>query len=512
MKKAAAILCGFIIAIIACIPVKAAEAGRFFRSGYKIDGNFLHIMGTRLPENGTLTVTIGTQKDISAEISSISSENIFTTFYCLVDVSNSMKTEQMTQLKDVIQAKSDNMNDGDNMVLTSLGETVDVGVPLSTAEERNAAIRELKTGAAGTNLYKGIMDSINLLTTSTVYNPNRCLLIISDGRDELKTGATEEEAIEAVRSSTVPVYTVAALRSNAQSEDQEYGKRLRSFATTSLGGIGYTPMFDEISASEAGNDIWNSMQSNTIIKADISNLSYDSGKDSLILKAVYETENFIYEDSMTIYTVDLPEKRETAQQETTETLSKGTAETNTYDIADNTAQPWLIILIIVIAAAITASVIVIIILRKKKKSKDSEQAEIPESVQPEETVPEQIQPVETTVQHPFTAAQIRACQITLTAIGHEENSYTLILPENQPKTVIRNENAEVLISDGHPHGSYCFELYWDGRILYLRDNGISGGTLLNGVPIKLNAWIPAENRSTVRTGLYEYRIKIEKIR
>lgn len=184
MKKAFMVFWSAVMALALSCPVFAAGAGGFLRTDYEIEGDVLQIMGSGLPAGGGLTVMAGTQKDIPASLLTVEEAGMPTTVYCLVDVSGSMNQEQMDQVKGVLKAISGHMKDEDNMVLTPLGEEVTVGELLSDREERDGAIDALQSGSFYTNLYQGVMDSIRLLSTSTVYHRNRCLVILSDGEDD----------------------------------------------------------------------------------------------------------------------------------------------------------------------------------------------------------------------------------------------------------------------------------------------------------------------------------------
>lgn len=514
-------VCYFSILMVCflCMPVKAANAGRFLWEGYEVEEDRLRIMGSRLPPGGELKVTVGTQREVPAEFRTVEEAGLPTTVFCLADISGSMKEEQMEQMRGAMRAVSDAMGEEDNMVLVAMGEEVAVGEPLFGREAREEAIDALQPGSAYTNLYQGVIESIDLLATSTAYHNNRCLVIFSDGKDDHRTGATREEAEEAVHASTVPVYAVAVLSANAGAEDQEYGKQLRSFATISLGGKGYTPMLDGMDSKETGEDIWRSMQENSVISVDLGSLEYDGSRDSLLLKAVYEAEEARYEDTMLLYLVDLPLSRE---QESGEDSSSAEEEPTPEPSDDpgRTPEPepepepggniflWGAALGIAGAAAAA----IILLLRRGKKGKEASSEESPEepmgAISRKEPVGEESLP-EPAMGIREKKESRRTCRITLTAIGQERKKCTFLLEEHRPKTLGRGKRADILLdeADSKLSGVHC-ELEWDGEWLSVRDRKSTNGSFVNGVPTQAETWMPLEDSSLLRVGAYEYRVSL----
>ncbi|MCM1113451.1 MAG: FHA domain-containing protein [Muribaculum sp.] len=511
MKKAFMVFLSAVMVLAISCPVFAAGAGGFLRTDYEIEGDVLQIMGTKLPAGGGLTVTAGTQKDIPASLMTVEEAEMPTTVYCLVDVSGSMNQEQMEQVRGVLKAISSHMKDEDNMVLTPLGEDVTVGELLSDREERDGAIDALGSGSSYTNLYQGLMDSIRLLSTSTVYHRNRCLIVLSDGEDDHQTGATEEEAMEAVRSSTIPVYAVATLRTGADNAAQEYGKRLRSFATVSLGGEGYTPALDGTDSEEAGNAIWNSMQGNSVIRVNLGDLDYEDSRDSLLLRVEYQTAEVRYEDTITLYTADLPDKAslQQGQEPTPEPLPEPEPE----PAPEPDALPWVPVAVIVVAVVCLVAVAAVMLRarKKKKEAQDGETSGGQIRVEPSgegsagETGrnPDLRRP-------PAGGSREKVFRVVLTAIGHEDKRLAFDLKKNCPSTLGRDQRADIILdgSDSKLSGIHC-EMLWDGRQLYVRDRDSTNGSFVNGVPIQAKLWMPLENSDTLRIGAFEYRIRLE---
>lgn len=520
--------CALFLALSLTVSALAASGGRFLRGGYTVEDGTLRMLCVELPEGGELTATVGTQ-EAEAVISTVAEEGLHTTVYCLIDVSGSMGAAQMQTAKDVMQAISDQMGEGDNMVITPLANTVDIGQVLDTPQARNDTIAALGQGNGYTNLYTGVVDSLNVLKTSTKYSQNRCLVILSDGQDAHKTGSTEAEAMDAIKSSDIPIYAVATLPQGAGREAQEYGKLLRSFASASLGGAGYTPTLDDLTGTEIGQEIWRSIQAGGVLDIDLASVDVPDGRDTMVVKAVYRTDDAEYVDTATVYTVDLPAPAPTP--EPTVEPSPEPAPTSTPEPEPEPEPgglPGWVVPAVIAGAAVLAVVITAVVLAGKRKKQKAAEAALKEiesigatiPAEPEdvgETAPvrelreeaplEQPEPVPSADPWTPTAPKLADCRVRLTALGYPDRRFDIDLMTHQGRSIGRDGRADAILEgDTKLSGVHC-ELEWDGAALYVQDRGSTNGTFVNGVPIQGKSWMPLEDGATLRIGAYEYRAK-----
>ena len=518
--------CALLLALSLAGSALAAAGGRFLRGGYTVEGGTLRMLCAELPEGGELTATVGTQ-EVEAAISTVAEEGLCTTVYCLVDVSGSMGAAQMQTAKDTMQAISDQMGEGDNMVITPLANTVDIGQVLDTSQARSDAIAALGQGKGYTNLYTGVVDSLSVLETSTKYNQNRCLVILSDGQDDHKTGSTEAEAMDAIKGSGIPIYAVATLPQGAGREAREYGKLLRSFAAASLGGAGYTPTLDDLTGAEVGQEIWRSIQAGGVLDIDLAGVDVPAGRDTMVVKAAYRTDDAEYVDTATVYAVDLPAPTpEPTAEPSPEPAPTPTAEPED-DLEPAGLPGWAVPAAITGAAALAAVIIAAVLAGKRKKKKAAESAPkeiesigetIPaEPAEAEETAPvqelreeappEEPEPVPSADPWTPAAPKLADCRVRLTALGYPDRRFDIDLMTHQGRTLGRDGRADAILEgDGKLSGVHC-ELEWDGAALYVQDRGSTNGTFVNGVPIRGKSWMPLEDGATLRIGAYEYRAK-----
>lgn len=286
--------------------VMAAAATSSFLQGYDTEeGQLRFYMAAQdyTVAADNLEVTLGGEEVPVALIETTASVPV--TYYCLTDVSGSMRDEQFAQAKEALQAICDGMSEGDNMVLATLGNNVETTGFLNDREAASEAIRALAVGNEDTNLYSGIVESIHLLEENTAVCQRKCLVILSDGKDDQKTGITKSEADNAIVDSRIPVYTVATLRSEQTEEQLADAKLLGSFANESAGGIHYAPVLMEgESGSTAGTNIVASMKQGMKVTTDIS--EYQASRDLVLLRVIYQDiGNVSIEDTMEVYAQDL---------------------------------------------------------------------------------------------------------------------------------------------------------------------------------------------------------------
>ncbi len=300
-RLGALIICAALLTALT-VPAAALGNGQLVQD-MRVGGHTLQVVCPAV-DDGEFTVTLdGGELEVTRYTSGELDMPI--TVYCLVDVSGSMSDGQMQQARDTLTALNNAMDEGDSMVITTLGnDTVSSGI-LYTGEERTDAISALaRDNTQDTNLYKGIVDSISDLTTNASYNTRRCLVILSDGEDDQRTGITEGEATDAVRASGIPVYTVATVRS---ADKTEYAKVLGSFARNSLGGIHYAPTIDGTTATDAGTDIWRDLQNAVVLRAELLGADYDNTKQQVPVVVKYTSGDTRVTEERSVDTKELPD-------------------------------------------------------------------------------------------------------------------------------------------------------------------------------------------------------------
>lgn len=537
MKKVRILL--FLILLLTPLYAYGAGTGTFLET-CGVDGMELQILCTQPDEADSVAdreafrLTLEGEELPVTSLTSVGAEGLPVTVYCLVDVSGSMREDQMQQAKDVLYAVCESFNEGDNMVIATLGNETQTSGFLTQRSEIEAVIGELAAGNEDTNLYKGIVDSLNILRSDANVNTKRCLLILSDGEDDQKTGITKEEAERNVTDTRIPVYTVATLPQNPSETKINYGKLLGSFARMSVGGVHYAPAVDDISAAEAGENIVNQIRGGLVLTAEVSALP--NAKNELQLRVVYTaSDNSRYEDGITVYAEDFTQVEEvTAEETTTEettvqetTVEESTVEESTIDDPDDQSiwdklvanmKEYMWYWIAGAVAVIVAVIIIIVIVIKRIKRKKQQLSEAKNAaystgqgagtsananiLEPTDT-PQLGLPQEKSAQK----ASQNVTTLVLKAIGYENIERRIELPEGVEITVGRSGKADIILDSNDPKlsGIHCAMKSENGKI-YVRDMDSKNGTFVNGIPIKQMGRVAVHKGETIRMGSYEYRI------
>jgi len=441
-----------------------------------------------------------------------------------VDVSGSMNAMQMEQAKEVMMEICGRLQPDDNMVISTLGNQTNSTGVMSDQEALNRLIAALEPGHEDTNLYAGIVESIHWLQTDGNVNPRKCLVILSDGRDDQKTGITKEEADAVVGQSSIPVYTVATLRRSPSDSQLEDAKILGSFARMSTGGVHYVPVLEGKNGNDIGASLIESMDNGIILTADLSGVTAVNEKDVWLLRVIYTgASGTAYEDSLELYAEDVELLKQAMEASTEAGIKETTATTVTSESESSPEIPqveepqepepetgmspaaWIILVLAGLA-------VVVLILRRR--GEDASKMQTPEtpafqstptgSVQETEAV-SRTEPVSSASS--FMPKRVRKYKLRLYAIGYGHIKYILKLEEGKDTTIGRTDRADIILdsSDKKLSAVHC-KVRWEDGKLYVWDMNSSNGTFVNGVPIKDFGRVLVRDGETIRMGSYEYRV------
>lgn len=503
-KRLIAAGCSLLLVLSGAVGILASENGRFLE-GCREEGGQLSIFCADIVPGeeriDDFKISLGGQEMEPVSLEWENEIHTPVTYYCLVDVSGSMNEEQMSQTKETLSAIADGLLDGDNMVIGTLGNQTDAGDFLTEPEEIKETIEALAAGGEDTNLYQGICESIRILESDPGVNPRKCLLILSDGKDDQKTGITKGEAEKAVAEASIPVYTVAVLRDAPDEEAIDNAKLLGSFARMSAGGAHFAPKLDGITAAEAGTAIRSQRENGFVVTAKLPDTLPD--KDEMLLRMVYTSaEGAVYEDTLKLYAEDLTGVFQSEEQEadTEERLPEPLLPE-----PSSSLSPWLI-------AAIAAAVLLVLAVltavhlrkRKRKENPDGRKDGSEENSAAVTAVTSgEAAPVSGTKER-----SVRVLELRLYAIGYSGIGHTLRLEEGKEMTVGRNGKADIILDPKDPKlsGVHC-EMKWENGKVYIRDMDSKNGTFVNGIPIRTIGRVAVHTGETIRMGSYEYRVE-----
>lgn len=503
-----------IVALILCLlmlipaTVVSAAGSTSFLNFYEITNNALNLYSKGLPEGGNVTISVDNQVISGVECTTVADGQLPVTVYCLVDITTDMTDAQVRQQKDILKTISSRLGPNDSMVITTLGNELIEGQPLNTQEARKTAIDTLRRKGKTPKLFDAVIKSIQSLETKTTYSTNRCLVILADGYNDDKDGIKEQQVLDCIRESAIPVYAIANVKQSGSSYARKYANNVVRMGNESIGGFGLDPVNDDISAAAAAESVWVAIQNSYVFSIPLAKI--ESRSNDASVNVIYETKYSRLEDSVNISLVGIA------------AIPKPTEAPKDVEPPEEEAKiNWILVIGIAMACTVILAVVLVILLKKAalKKAKEEEQKKaIPEVQQfmetdafggvPGNTVP--LDPQMLTV--PVQKVQKEDVIVRFVAILHSDVVCSFGLTTHVAKSIGRNKQADVCLNSGDIKlsGKHCV-VEWDGHDLYIKDIGSTNGTSLNGSPIKPNTWHRLSSNIKVRLGEYEYRVSTEVV-
>lgn len=521
-RKLIAFLTLVCIVISLCVPVFAAQESRIIQS-VSIEQTDMTMICANPDENGgSFSVTLDGQS-VTSDAGTLGEAGIPVTVFCLVDISGSIQDNKMVLLRDTLTKISDSMGQQDTMVIATVDNQLVIGEELKTREEREAAIAQLAASNKDTNLFGGIVSSINHLSSEQRYNPYRCLVVLSDGAECQDDGMTEQEVLSSIEKSRIPVYTVALLQGY---EDREGGKIMGSFARASYGGVHQTtvdeganrPVRSDVSGEAFGGTIWDSIQGMTVLTADISGIYNDGSSSQVSLTVDVVSGSSSYTETIQLDANQLPAPPAETEP-TTEPTDSTTETTVPEEKPDDDGFPIWIILVAVAVIVIIVVLILVSVKKKKKPVEDiggTEPMDEPPSEPPADdpyTPPAPPVPEPPVEEPPMDFHPEKQYRVSMTDIPYGTMDLEFTIPAYQAVTFGRDKRSQkVLNATDKQLSGLHFALVAQDGLYCIRDEGSSNGTYLNGVPIQGKGWMKIQSHDKIRVGGYEYRIIIELVK
>lgn len=507
MKKLTAIVVSLILLVSLSISASAASALTFLVQEYDLTSSDILCYGKRLPAGGRLEVSADSRIIKDVGISTLEQAQIPVTVYCLVDCSTSQSDSVVKEKTNLLLNLSSLMGKEDSMVLATIDATMTESKPLDSKIVRDTAIRTITGQDWRTNLYDGMSQALKNLETSTAYNTNRCLVVISEGHDDGNSVAKAEEVLTQIREIGIPVYTVA-LGNQVSEKDLTEQKQ---FAEESLGGYLSYPEMDELSGSEAAQRIWASIKGASVIRIGMEELRGSTEDQQVLIR--YDTADTRYEDTILVRAVDLPPA---LPSPTFVPSTEATDEPEPVPDPDpfwKRIPVWVFVVCGVGIVALCGGIAAFFILRKKPATSAENTApawsynEVPGVLHKGDSDSTQF------AGQGFSAGNVtmpiaNRCHVYMVAIMHPEISVDFYLTPNMETTFGRTEKANVVLNPKDTQLSGCHgAFFWDGKRLLVQDRKSTNGTAVNGEMCPKNVWLHLEQGSVLTAGKYDYRIK-----
>lgn len=457
-------------------------------------------------------------KELTLTGGTVAEEKLPVTIYCLVDTSGSISKFKMKLIRNTLKTISKSMSGGDNMILATVDNTVKESQPLSTAEDREAAIDAIASSNKYTNLYSGIVTGLDRLASATDLNPVRALVVLSDGLDRQDNGMTEQEVSSAIAKTRLPIFTVALIEGYSE---RSGGKVLGSFARSSCGGMHLTTVSEgssgkvnwDASGEAFGQAIWQAVSGGQYLTAELDSNSLDTTKAELQLTVSYTTANSSHTDSVTVSTSSVAVPAEETIEETTVETTEPEPEVQESSLS----YIWVIAAVVVLAVL---AAVVLVMRNKKKKEEEArrlaeekarQEADAAAAAELGTTTPVDVEPPVTEPAEPADPELLKQhCTVELVDIPHGEHPCGFSVPMDEQVSFGRNSKSRFIIDREDSKLSGChFSLVINKNLICVRDEHSTNGTFLNGIRIADSSWTKLESGDKLRAGSREYRLTVK---
>lgn len=449
-----------------------------------------------IPEIGKSQVALSGKDCEITDIRTYAQERVPVLYDCIVDVSGSVKEDQLKTTREIISEIVARMSSEDMIRITKVANNCDSSefLKVSEMDQITEIINGIHTTSEDTNLYYSIQEELKTLKAKEDMIPERkCLLIFSDGVDEQDTGITLEEVQDEIKASTFPVFTVATLRTSPTEAQVNASKVLSSFARNTMEGLAFVPVLDKEKKTnqEIVDDICGVMLDGLIITFDCNGFGVQSDVYNMKLmisdgqKDVPVDQDLDLNTSLAItngqeydmqiqaaWSENLEEEKNDAEIKSidlSETEEQETEKSNNSAVEYFRKNP--VMLYVVIGAIVLIIVLIVLIIVMASGSKKTSS-----------TVP------------------------TLILTPRNGKGRVLNIKLKKRMTMGRADNCDVPVpEDDSLSGTHCSFWVSNGSI-YIADENSTNGTYINGNPImKDTAIYPG---CVLLIGGYEYMTEI----
>ncbi len=501
------------------MPVCAIDALTINLEGYFADDGTMNVFfNTNLErevKRDELKLSLGNASIAINEINRLAESQEGVSYLFLVDVSGSMSDKKLNEVKEILTQIVHKTSDKDNISIFSVGNEAYSNPFVSTKEESLAQVDSIsRKSKEDTNLYTSIVKGLDVLLSSDKAYPKKCLVILSDGEDDYKTGITLDEVYRKIDKCHIPIFTVAMMENKPSAGKVEASKTLGSIARRSPAGLDLVYGLDQTAASDLALKIQASIENSYVIEADLSNYHSD-GNEQVLKLDIIVPDHGKASDSYTIPTNGLGAQKEVSQtpSPTPETTD---SPNNTSGSEDDPGELTLIIVAAVLGILVLVVILAILVARRRKGKKQIV-VSLPE--QPEAALQAESSntstAIDASVSEPAPLSNLGTEQI---APEPQEPDVTVVLTKmdmvnNQVYmvdiygSIIIGRSAQkaglAFPEDKKLSAVHC-SLRFSSNKLYIADLNSTNGTYVNGVPISQEYRL--EKSDVVSIGSMQFRI------
>lgn len=550
----------------------AAEAGNVVFDCWAVDGS--NVCCFAAPGEGAdVSVTAAGAPVAQTSMTTVGEANLPVTYICMIDQSTAYSTFQKELQQEGVKALREKLRPQDKLVVVGMNAKTNFGSILTQSQQWDAAIDEtLVHTSPTTNLYHDLITMAGTVSNSEEYSGLRCVVMFTDGINDLALSDTLDQAKEALNAFRFSLHTFVATDPNAGGYALQNASRMEELSGLTPGGICVVPNRDNTTPADSVDKIVAQVLSTPVVRIDAAQL--DRGAETVELTVSMGGKS----GTVSIPTAQLPDLPPVTEPETTvpETVSvwpdasAATEPTQAqWAIAtEPSAAPQtresgtaLYFLIGGGIAAIVAAVMAVVLLSRRRREEEEEafapdeDLEFMDNEDAQDAVNSDLDldsidlsglelksdfatlyeedsdnnaffniPKAAPAPAPTSAPKITfdpapfaapipesGCTVRLVPEDHPDGVVEFFLQTNHGMTVGRTKRADVVLNelDTSLSGVHM-EFQWDSRALHMRDRNSTNGTRINGVPVKPDVWVRLEDGMFIEAGSTRYQVSAKK--
>ncbi len=433
-----------------------------------------------------VTATMQDQDLVLDELVAFEQSGEGVAYVFLVDISQSLRRQQFDQIRSAIEHWISGLNDTDRAAILSFGDNVQVVHDFTSDQE---ALRTALQGLGPTDLNTQFHLALSrALEVGRRQDPDlptrRVIVILSDGKDE-GSGLTEEDVVGMLHEDPLPIYAIGYSRLS-RAERRRYLDVLHRFVQLS-GGI-FSEGTDE-SLDEVYDRIRQAIRRVWLARFTCSTCRADGRIHPLLVTA---------EDSGKVFPANLNVRALPGQ--------RPSVEPEVEEPAATFKDRWLWWILIAAGVAMLALLGWFFWSRRQPEWEEPEEeiaAEAPALPREIEPEPPGVEPAADEAVEP--AVGVRTLRLIVVRGRTPGQSYDV---ELRQRCVVGTEPGNDLVLEEEGLEPHHFELYPEGRGLWIRDLTRQRKTSVNGVPIA--GPFQLERGDLILAGRTEMRVVFEE--
>ncbi len=289
----------------------AAETGNVVFDCWTVDGASVCCF-TAPGESADVSVTAAGAPVAQTSMTTVGEAGLPVTYICMIDQSTAYSLIQKDSQRQGVDALREKLRPQDKLVVVGMNNSTRFGDVLTESQQWDAAIDEtLVHKSYTTNLYYDLINMVSRVSDSEAYPGMRCVVMFTDGINDLARSETLDQAKEALSTFRFSLHSYVAVDTNPGDYALKNASGMEALSAMTPGGICVVPNRDNVSPSDSIDRIVAQVLSTSVIQMDAAQL--DRGAETVELTVSLGGKT----GTVSIPTAQLPDLPPVTEPETT---------------------------------------------------------------------------------------------------------------------------------------------------------------------------------------------------